>query len=106
MSEQQKTCNKCGVTYDNIHKSFPLLTTTEIRYSKYCKTCKHDYKSKRSAIMYNTEWGLAGYECEQDHFNAAIKHYAEIFNFPELLKFLDTTEKRKYYNTKNNENTN
>jgi len=48
----------------------------------WCKICI----TKSNALCNNQLWAKEGFESATDHFNAALEHYAKVFNCPALLK--------------------
>lgn len=84
--ENEKQCCTC--------KSFKLVTEfyfnyTYKRYSYRCKECEK-IASQESQLRNKKKWfNKDGYISEKDHFNAAIRQYAEVFNCPSLLRHLE-----------------
>jgi len=54
--------------------------------NSWCKECGNEATKLAKAKKKGAEWALQGYKNETEHFNAALEHYAEIFNCPALLK--------------------
>ena len=48
----------------------------------WCMVCSRVGHAKRKGEW----WALEGFESATDHFNAALEHYAKIFNCPTLIK--------------------
>jgi hypothetical protein len=83
--ENKKQCCTC--------KSFKLVTEFYFNrtYNKYgyrCKECEIN-ASKESQLKNKKKWFHEdGYMTEKDHFNAAIRQYAEVFNLPSLTRHI------------------
>jgi hypothetical protein len=83
---EQKECRKCKQV-----KSLDLFYPRPNRLDgkdSYCKECVK-LGSIESFLKNQKKWfHQDGYSSEKEHFNAAIKQYAEVFNLPSLTRHL------------------
>lgn len=83
---EQKECRQCKEVKPAF-EYYPRLDYAD-GLSSYCKTCTKN-NSKQSLLDNKKKWFHEdGYISEKDHFNAAIKNYAEVFNLPSLLRHI------------------
>ncbi len=68
----------------------------------YCKKC-YLVENKKSKLRRKKEWYHEdGFLTEEDHFNYALRTYADIFQCPSLLKHLTNTGSIQRYNNQTN----
>ena len=83
---EQKECVRCKQV-KLLDLFYPRSNRSDGRDS-YCKECTKE-KSKESQLLHKQNyWHVDGYSSEKEHFNAAIKEYAKIFNCPNLTRHL------------------
>ena len=56
-------------------------------YQSYCRPCNYIQNTKSKIKYGDKPWHRDGYATEKEHFNAALEHYAELFNLPQLTKY-------------------
>ena len=78
------------MTYDDIPKMFYMLNVAKGDVDCYCKPCRLIYNKRRLGLLKCKEWAEAGFNNEQEHFDAALKHYAQIFNATECVNRNET----------------
>ena len=80
-----KVCSKCKkeVSIDQFNKG-----QNRDGYQSYCKPCNRETNKLSKLRNGNENWHQDGYASEKEHFNAAIKHYAELFNLPSLTRHI------------------
>ena len=83
--DMTKKCTRCK----------QVLPVTEFHHSpcnndglqSHCKKCIIE-GAKISAFLNGEKWyHKDGFMSEEDHFNAALEQYAQVFNMPQLLKY-------------------
>ena len=57
----------------------------------YCKACCLIENRKSKMRSGETQYHRDGYMTEDDHFNAALRLYSQVFNMPQLLNHLTNT---------------
>ena len=83
---KNKQCKKCLEVKDV--ENFTHQPRNKNGLNSYCKQCT-SAGAKASKLKHKIEiWNVDGYDSEKEHFNAAIKQYAEVFNCPKLLKYI------------------
>jgi len=65
----------------------------------YCKPC-NILQNRESQIRHKKKYyHRDGFATEDDHFNYALRQYAEVFNMPQLLKYQTNTGSIPRYST-------
>mgnify|MGYP003657465801 FL=1 len=83
---KNKQCRKCLEVKDI--DNFTHQPRNKNGLNSYCKTCTSEV-AKASKLKHKTErWHQDGFESEKEHFNHALAQYAEVFNCPQLLKYI------------------
>ena len=83
---KSKQCKKCLEVKDV--ENFTHQPRNKNGLNSYCKKCTSD-GAKASKLKHKVEiWNVDGYDSEKEHFNAALAQYAEVFNCPQLLKYI------------------
>lgn len=82
----KKTCRKCNVEYDATPENFAPQKRNSDNLQTYCRKCNYKMSSINKGKKRGSMWAVEGYANPDEHYNAALKHYAEIFNCPKLLK--------------------
>jgi hypothetical protein len=83
---EQKECVKCKEVKP-LELFYPRPNRSDGRDS-YCKECTKA-NSKVSSLKNKKRWfNEDGYISEKEHFNAAIRQYAEVFNCPSLIRHI------------------
>ena len=83
---EQKECKKCKVV-KAVFDFYPRPNHKD-GLDSYCKKCVM-VNTKESQLNNKKKWFHEdGFISEKDHFNAAIRQYAEVFNCPSLLKHI------------------
>lgn len=83
---EHKECKKCKITKSVSH--FYPRPNHKDGLDSYCKKCVGE-NAKMSQLKNKKKWfNEDGYINEKEHFNAAIRQYAEVFNLPSLLRHI------------------
>lgn len=83
---EQKECRQCKEVKP-ASQYYPRPTHFD-GLDSYCKECVK-INSKQSLLDNKVNWWHEdGFLSEKDHFNHAIKNYAEVFNLPSLLRHI------------------
>ena len=87
----EKKCTRCQQvqTLDNFHSNPKMKSGL----NSWCRKCGSEATRIAKAKKKGEEWALLGYNSEIEHFNEALKHYAEVFNCPNLLKHIKNDSK-------------
>jgi len=91
MNTEGKQCTRCKQvqTLDNFHPNPKMASGL----NSWCRKCGSEATRIAKAKKKGEEWALLGYNSEIEHFNEALKHYAEVFNCPNLLKHIKNDSK-------------
>ncbi len=84
---KNKQCRKCLEVKD-VEQFNHMPRNKKDGLNSYCKKCTYE-GSKASKLKHKTEyWHADGFDSEKEHFNYALQQYAEVFNCPQLLKYI------------------
>jgi len=89
-TENTKRCTKCETVLPATFEYFSKQGRNSDNLQTYCRACNRKMSSKSQGLKANKIWAIEGYDNSQEHFNEALKHYADIFDCPALLKHQDT----------------
>lgn len=92
--KNMKECKACWEWKER--SEFHHSPTAKDKCQSYCKVCASK-KSKFSKMLAGgTSYYDDGYATEWEHFNAALEHYAEIFDCPSLVRHKVPPRKAHY----------
>ena len=80
-----KKCKQCGEEKD-LETGFHNAPGSSDGKQTYCRQCSSKNSMMSKMLAGGTSYWDDGYLTEWEHFNAALEHYAEIFDCPALLK--------------------
>lgn len=90
-----KQCRRCKIEKEE--QDFLECNRNLDGKTSYCRKCLTE-SSQVSAMRRNVKpWHENGFLSEIDEFNWALRHYAKVFNMPQLLKYQTKTGPIKRY---------
>lgn len=81
-----KNCRKCDNAFPLTQEFFGFQPRNKDGYQSYCNHCQREENKKSKLRKKDSIWSQDGYATATEHFNAAIQHYAKIFDCPSLLR--------------------
>lgn len=91
-----KVCAKCKIEQplNQYHKG-----KAKDGLQSYCRTCNRELNRRSKVKSKGTWYQEDGFATEEEHFNYALRHYAKIFDMPQLLRHQTITGSiKRYYN--------
>jgi NAD-dependent SIR2 family protein deacetylase len=94
---KNKVCAKCKEELPA--EMFQKCNRNKSGLHSYCRDCNRETMWTSQMRTRGKWWMEDGFRTEEEHFNYALRRYAELFNMPQLLKYQTITGSiKRYYN--------